>query len=128
MGIISFNISKEIKQIIAEGLPAILKQSVDNSSNSYDHVKESKFKTSFLKVIQGNIYDKINDTQSKLIKNATLDDKLYEEFKELTSKPKYKAMLNARKKLPSFEMKDQIIDIIEENQVVVISGDTGNKK
>ena len=34
-------------------------------------------------------------------------------------------MYEVRKKLPSFQMQDKILHLIKENQVVVISGETG---
>lgn len=34
-------------------------------------------------------------------------------------------MLEARKKLPSYKMRDEIVDAVRDNQVVVISGETG---
>ena len=34
-------------------------------------------------------------------------------------------MLEVRKKLPSYEMRDEIVDTIRNNQVVVLSGETG---
>ena len=35
-------------------------------------------------------------------------------------------MLAFRKKLPSYKMRDEIIQKIKDNQVLVISGETGN--
>lgn len=34
-------------------------------------------------------------------------------------------MLEVRKKLPSYEMRDEILNTINSNQVVVLSGETG---
>ncbi|CAB3985852.1 ATP-dependent RNA helicase DHX36 [Paramuricea clavata] len=49
--------------------------------------------------------------------------------KDLINKEKYnqtyKQMSEFRKKLPSYEMKDKIVQLISSNQVVVISGETG---
>lgn len=38
---------------------------------------------------------------------------------------KYKSMYEARKKLPSFQMQESILELVRKNQVVVISGETG---
>lgn len=38
---------------------------------------------------------------------------------------RYKRMLEVRKKLPSYKMRDEIITTIRDNQVVVVSGETG---
>lgn len=37
-------------------------------------------------------------------------------------------MLEVRKKLPSYKMRDEIVDTVRDNQVVVISGETGELK
>lgn len=34
-------------------------------------------------------------------------------------------MLQVRKRLPSYKMRDEIVDTINANQVVVLSGETG---
>lgn len=38
---------------------------------------------------------------------------------------KYNTMYEARKKLPSFKMQEAILSLVKNNQVVVISGETG---
>lgn len=38
---------------------------------------------------------------------------------------RYRRMLEVRKKLPSYKMRDEIVDTIKKNQVVVLSGETG---
>lgn len=40
--------------------------------------------------------------------------------------PKYQEMLARRSTLPAFQMKDAILSAIDQNSVVVISGDTGD--
>jgi len=55
-----------------------------------------------------------------------VDHQLNEELKEKReSNAKYKKMLEFRQKLPSWQKQDEILQIIRENQVVVISGETG---
>lgn len=34
-------------------------------------------------------------------------------------------MLKVRKRLPAYKMKDEIVDTVQGNQVVVLSGETG---
>jgi ABC-type phosphate transport system ATPase subunit len=50
---------------------------------------------------------------------------MYEEELKRHKDPKFLSMLEIRKKLPAYELKDLIADTIESNQVVVISGETG---
>ncbi|KAK9701941.1 DEAD/DEAH box helicase [Popillia japonica] len=49
----------------------------------------------------------------------------YEQFLESKRDLKYGLMLKKRAKLPAFEMKDEIVNLIENNQICVISGETG---
>lgn len=52
--------------------------------------------------------------------------KLREQFMETqNTNKKYQSMQNQRRKLPSYEMRDQVMDTILANQVVLISGATG---
>jgi HrpA-like RNA helicase len=46
-------------------------------------------------------------------------------FKEKKRLPKYVERMQQRSTLPAYQMKDQIVDAIDKNSVVVISGDTG---
>jgi HrpA-like RNA helicase len=46
-------------------------------------------------------------------------------FKEKKRLPKYQERAQQRSTLPAYQMKDQIVDAIDKNSVVVISGDTG---
>ncbi|KAL1539169.1 RNA helicase [Salvia divinorum] len=59
--------------------------------------------------------------RNKHVESAYLKKK-QERKKEMT---KYKVMLQARSNLPITELKDDILHLLEENNVVVISGETG---
>ncbi|ELT91988.1 hypothetical protein CAPTEDRAFT_154310 [Capitella teleta] len=54
-----------------------------------------------------------------------LDHQFEEELKVKKQNRQYKEIFNLRKKLKAFKMKKDIVDTINKNQVVVISGDTG---
>lgn len=49
-------------------------------------------------------------------------------FKEKQSSASYRKMLEGRKLLPAWSLKDEIVKVISSNQVVVISGETGSGK
>ncbi|XP_053978482.1 putative ATP-dependent RNA helicase DHX57 [Hylaeus volcanicus] len=53
------------------------------------------------------------------------DDLIHENFKEKQKNPKYKRMKDVRKKLPAWPKMDNILEIVHENQVTIISGETG---
>lgn len=56
---------------------------------------------------------------------AHMDTKLAKEYEDKMKNPKYLKMLQGRKKLPAYNMKDEIVNLIRSHQVVVISGETG---
>ncbi|XP_044272686.1 ATP-dependent DNA/RNA helicase DHX36 [Tribolium madens] len=95
------------------------------TSGTYEHVEDSVFKRNFLRVINETIDEKLLQTSEVIAEDATLNLSLYEEFLKKQSNPKYVDMKKKRKKLPAFSMKEEILKVIDENQVVVISGETG---
>lgn len=64
----------------------------------------------------------------KLERIAVLDEKLYQSLEAKSQSREYRSMLEFRKKLPAYTMREQIIEVIENNRVVVISGETGSGK
>ncbi|KAH9376743.1 hypothetical protein HPB48_010961 [Haemaphysalis longicornis] len=64
----------------------------------------------------------------RLVRDAALDEKLHRDLETKTRSQEYQRMLKFRQELPAYKMKQQIIDVIESNQVVVISGETGSGK
>ncbi|XP_028396420.1 ATP-dependent DNA/RNA helicase DHX36-like [Dendronephthya gigantea] len=54
-----------------------------------------------------------------------LNEELIKDLKRKKSSKTYKQMAVFRENLPSYKMKDKIVDLINSNQVVVISGETG---
>ncbi|KAG0427772.1 hypothetical protein HPB47_025196, partial [Ixodes persulcatus] len=63
-----------------------------------------------------------------LTRNPTLDERFRKDLEVKAGSPDFKKMLEFRKLLPAYKMKQQIVDLIESNQVVVISGETGSGK
>lgn len=95
----------------------------------YDHLPNSQFKRNFLRSLTESIDCKIErllKTQSALERNPSIDRELKNRLldKKANSR-KYNSMYEARKKLPSFQMQKSILSLVEKNQVVVISGETG---
>ncbi|ESO94287.1 hypothetical protein LOTGIDRAFT_161510 [Lottia gigantea] len=58
-------------------------------------------------------------------RSSKLDQIYKQDLDDKMTNEKYISMLNFRKKLPAYQMKDEIIQTISTNQVVVISGETG---
>ncbi|KAK2585322.1 hypothetical protein KPH14_010004 [Odynerus spinipes] len=105
----------------------------NNSTNNeledkYTHIHDSQFKRKFLKILSGNIEDNLTkamSVKSRLERDPSYDKILLDEFNGKLSSSEYKAMQVFRKKLPAYEKKADILDLIKHNQVVVISGETG---
>ncbi|CAN7987646.1 unnamed protein product, partial [Ixodes pacificus] len=67
-------------------------------------------------------------TSAGLTRNPTLDERFRKDLEVKAGSPDFKKMLEFRKLLPAYKMKQRIVDLIESNQVVVISGETGSGK
>ncbi|XP_012944942.1 ATP-dependent DNA/RNA helicase DHX36 [Aplysia californica] len=57
--------------------------------------------------------------------NPTLDKEMQETSRKLLNNPQFTKMLEFRHKLPSYEMKETLVSAVQENQVLVVSGETG---
>ncbi|XP_051779882.1 ATP-dependent DNA/RNA helicase DHX36 isoform X1 [Erpetoichthys calabaricus] len=60
-----------------------------------------------------------------IIQNSTLDQEFKNDLQKKKSDYKYLDMKRFREKLPSYEMRKEIVQLVKNNQVVVISGETG---
>lgn len=101
----------------------------NNFESRYNHIDDSQFKRKFMNIISGNLQDNLNkalSTASKLQRNENLDIRLLDELNGLKASNQYKKMLAFRSKLPAYEKRKEILDLIKYNQVVLISGETGN--
>ncbi|GBP76774.1 ATP-dependent RNA helicase DHX36 [Eumeta japonica] len=92
----------------------------------------NQFKYDYYDIITGSFQEKLDKclADGVAIKNCNkevenLNAKYLDEFADMSSKAKYKKMLDFRKKLPTYEMANDLLEIVERNQVVVISGETG---
>uniref|UniRef100_A0A8D8LV21 RNA helicase n=1 Tax=Cacopsylla melanoneura TaxID=428564 RepID=A0A8D8LV21_9HEMI len=94
----------------------------------YQHIEESDFKRNFLNSISGTLEEKIEAAMAnnfKLLNDPMLDTTFKKEMVRKLQSRKYQEMMEVRKKLPSFKMRDAILDLINNNQISVISGETG---
>ncbi|XP_017885738.1 ATP-dependent RNA helicase DHX36 isoform X2 [Ceratina calcarata] len=100
----------------------------DLLENKYVHIHDSQFKRKFINIISGSIQDNLAKmllAKSRLERNPELDTKFLNEYKQKQSYTEYENMLKFRKKLPCYQKRSEILELIRENQVVVISGETG---
>ncbi|XP_062607434.1 LOW QUALITY PROTEIN: ATP-dependent DNA/RNA helicase DHX36-like [Saccostrea cucullata] len=54
-----------------------------------------------------------------------LDDQFKEELEEKSLNPKYKKMLLCRQRLPAYKQQKEVVELINSNQIIVLSGETG---
>jgi len=76
----------------------------------------------------GEVTSKKNSKNKKrkpIKNNPEINTRLLNQFKEKENNPKYIEMLKYREKLPSYKYQHPIIEGLEENQVIIISGETG---
>lgn len=96
--------------------------------NKYVHIRDSQFKRKFMNMVSGNMQENLARAllvKSKLERDIELDKKLLNEHRTLQSMQEYENMKQFRLKLPSYHKRSRILDLIKENQVIVISGETG---
>ena len=96
--------------------------------NMYMHINDSQFKQKFLRIISGNMQENLIKsilTKSKLEKNESLDKKLLQEHSTKTMTKQYTNMLTFRTKLPAYNQRHEILDLLKQHQVILISGETG---
>ncbi|KAM3615872.1 uncharacterized protein V6R79_008865 [Siganus canaliculatus] len=61
----------------------------------------------------------------EVARDSSLDDRLKRDLESKTSDFKYKEMLKFREKLPSYAKKEELVELINSNRVLVVSGETG---
>ncbi|KAB5545598.1 P-loop containing nucleoside triphosphate hydrolase protein [Coniochaeta sp. 2T2.1] len=60
--------------------------------------------------------------------NWTPNPQTKEEFLRRQQSPAYQKMVSGRKKLPAWQVQEEIVQTVSENQVTIISGETGSGK
>lgn len=88
---------------------------------------DTSFQKSFLSKINVSFEEKINKVKNvEVAQNPAIDAELYNKLtRKLERSSRYREMLDFRQKLPSYKKKDEIVQLIEKNQVVVLFGETG---
>ncbi|KAJ8959723.1 hypothetical protein NQ318_021917 [Aromia moschata] len=127
LGTIIFSEAKtlRIKEMLTSKSLDYLIYLCETDNHTYSHIRDSAFKRQFLSIIRGNLIDKLSNASSELAQLHEMDTSYLKKFKEKQKNPKYTAMYQGRTKLPAFKEKDNLVKLIEENQVVVVSGETG---
>ncbi|KAM4627484.1 LOW QUALITY PROTEIN: ATP-dependent DNA/RNA helicase DHX36 [Polymixia lowei] len=61
----------------------------------------------------------------EVTRDNTQDDYLKRDLQSKKSDPKYQEMLKFREKLPSYSKREELVELINSNRVLVVSGETG---
>lgn len=96
--------------------------------NKYMHIHDSQFKRKFMNMVSGNLHENLDRAllvKSRLERDSDLDKMLFNEFKVKTAMQEYQSMEKIRLKLPAHHKKVDILRLLNKNQVIVISGETG---
>ncbi|KAM3965865.1 ATP-dependent RNA helicase Rhau [Aphomia sociella] len=90
------------------------------------------YKYGYEDIITGTFKEKLEESLSKGIKiNQTSDAindlniALYEDYKNMVTRSNYKKLMQFREKLPTYKKSEKLLSVINNSQVVVISGETG---
>ncbi|XP_063626042.1 ATP-dependent DNA/RNA helicase DHX36-like [Cydia splendana] len=90
------------------------------------------YKYGYKDIITGTFEEKLDESLSKSASISTktkgndcLSIALREEFQDMITRPQFKEMMVFRERLPTFKRSAELLNIINNNQVVVISGETG---
>ncbi|KAB7504711.1 ATP-dependent RNA helicase DHX36, partial [Armadillidium nasatum] len=104
--------------------------SSDLITAGYQNVGNSKFKKDYKANIKGNKLSDLGINKKKEFsmeskRSPEIDRKYFEELEEKENDERYQKMLNFRKRLPCYNKREEVLKLIRENQVVVLSGETG---
>lgn len=90
------------------------------------------YKYSYKDILTGSFEDKLNENltngvfiAAKTEENDNLSFALHEEYKDMVQRDGYKTMMRFREKLPTYKKSAELLNVISNSQVVVISGETG---
>lgn len=90
------------------------------------------YKYGYEDIITGTFEEKLDESLTKGISvNMCTEDitelnaRLYNEYQDMVMRQKYKKMKEFRDRLPTYKKSQELLDVINNNQVVVISGETG---
>lgn len=92
----------------------------------------SNYKYGYNDIITGTFNDKLEECIARGIsinfvnaETENVNTALCIEYEDMLQSNGYKSMLKFREKLPAYVKANEILEVIEKNQVIVISGETG---
>lgn len=124
----------ELKQKIKRTLESLPDENFSSSSyysSANLNDKNYGFKKEYLDIISVSYGEKLAESLQLNFRNKPSETveawnkELKEEFFQKQNLTQYKNMLEFRKNLPAYKKREEILTAIKENQVTVISGETG---
>ncbi|CAK1587025.1 unnamed protein product [Parnassius mnemosyne] len=119
-------------------LPDFIPLKAENQIQFNNNVRQLSLRTSsyykygYEDIITGTFDEKLEKCLSKGVSiNVTdectneLSNAFHKEYKEMITRNNYKRLLKFREILPTYKKSEEILSLINNNQVVVISGETG---
>lgn len=102
--------TSSVKEEEEEGLILPNMEEIKELSEEIEQILPSDFDFEFEEEIESQPY---------------LDASFKEEMEEKMKSSKYMKMLSSRKRLPAYKQRQEIIDLVNSNQIIVLSGETG---
>ncbi|CAL4111567.1 unnamed protein product, partial [Meganyctiphanes norvegica] len=92
-----------------------------------ENMSDSAFKRAYIENVHANqgLSSMSAEVCCGLERIPHLDEKFKEELETQMNHPQFIKMREGRKRLPSYQMQDEILQTIRDNNVVVLSGETG---
>lgn len=99
----------------------------DIEANPMNSLSSQSFQMEFLRHHQMDFMELIKTSSKSLAEyvSGELDARLRQEFTRNALSEEYTDMLKFRQILPSFRHRDEIVDSVKKNGIVLISGNTG---
>lgn len=87
----------------------------------------NRFRRDFLRHNQADFFEVLKSKAANRCErdDSNVDERLYIEFTSKAEQNDYIEMMQFRQKLPAYKHKDDIVQLIEQNQVILVEGNTG---
>ena len=106
-----------------------ISEAIHNENISSKRERSSKFRQEFQKHLSSDFSERLFKSSAEQFESdSDSNERLYEEFIAQTQEPSYVQMQAGRQGLPSFNHKNEILELLKNNQVILIKGNTGTGK
>ncbi|CAO1428871.1 unnamed protein product [Diamesa hyperborea] len=106
-----------------------ISEAIDNEIINSTRERNSQFRQEFQKHLSSDFSERLFKSSADQFDSASSsNERLYEEFIAQNENPSYVQMQAGREGLPSFNHKNEILELLKLNQVILIKGNTGTGK